>query len=122
RLFLFQAQLVGYALWETKVLEDDLTSLGIDPRRIIESTKAKQSVALRAALSAIGVDVDQDRSPIFQTISALVELVFPTEDTRGGLGLRAKAAGRAFMERFVPPSDALSQHAEHVIRTARGKV
>lgn len=121
RLFLFQAELVGYALWETKVLEKDLVALGIDPRRIIERTKAKQSLALRAALASIGVDVDNERSPIFQTISALVELVFPTDATRGSLALRARAAKDAFVTRFVPPDDSLSVHAQHVIRTARGR-
>ena len=122
RLFLFQAELVGYALWETKVLEGDLQALGIDPRRIIERTKAKQSLALRAALAAIGVDVDNERSPIFQSISALVELIFPTDDTRSSLRLRARAAANAFVHRFVPPADSLSVHGQHVIRTARGKV
>jgi hypothetical protein len=122
RLFLFQAELVGYALWETKALEKDLAVLGIAPRRIIESTKAKQAVALRSALTAIGVDVENDRSPIFQTISALIELVFPTEETRGSLKARGLAAAAALRHRFVPPPDSLSVHAAHTIVTARGRI
>ncbi|MBM4364315.1 MAG: ferritin-like domain-containing protein, partial [Deltaproteobacteria bacterium] len=66
RLFLFQVKLVGYALWENKVLEDDLAALGIQARDIIDRTKAKQAVAMRAALAVLGVDVDRERSPIFQ--------------------------------------------------------
>ena len=122
RLFLFQAELVGYALWETKALERDLAALGIDPRRIIERTKAKQSVALRAALVAIGVDVDNERSPIFQSISALVEMVFPTDETRGSYRARARAALHALRFRYVAPADSLSVHAQHTIVTARGRI
>lgn len=121
-LFLFQAKLVGYALWENKVLEKDLNRLGIDPRGIIERTKAKQAVAMRAAISALGVDVDNERNPIFQTISAVVELVFPTEETRGDLPAQARAAMNAFRQVFIPPEDSLTVHEQHAIRTARGKI
>jgi hypothetical protein len=122
RLFLFQAQLVAYALWETKTLEKDFAVLGIDPRRIIDRTKAKQALATRAALAAIGVDVENERSPIFQTISAVVELTFPTSETRGSFRDRARAAAGAFQNRFVPEGDSLSQHGLHSIRTARGQI
>jgi len=121
-LFLFQAKLVGYALWENKVLEPEFRALGIDPRGIIERTKAKQAIAMRAAISALGIDVDNERNPIFQGIAALVELVFPTEETRNDLAARARAALQAFRQVFIPPPDALSVHGEHTIRTARGKI
>jgi hypothetical protein len=121
-LFAFQAKLVGFALWENKVLEPDFRALGIDPRGIIERTKAKQAVAMRAAIAALGVDVDNERNPIFQGISAVVELVFPTDETRGDLSAQARAALQAFRRVFVPPQDALSVHDEHTIRTARGKL
>jgi hypothetical protein len=122
RLFLFQAKLVGYALWENKVLEDDFRTLGIDPRKIIERAKAKQAVAMREALSAVGVDVDNEKSPIFATISAVIEFLFPTEETRGSVVAQARAAYRALSEVFIPPGDALDVHGQHRIRTARGKV
>jgi hypothetical protein len=120
RLFLFQAKLVAYALWENKVLEPDFRTLGIDPRRILERAKAKQILALREALVAVGVDVNSERSPIFSTIAALIELAFPTDETRGSILARARAARRAFTELFVPPADALDVHAHHPIKTARG--
>lgn len=122
KLFLFQAKLIGYALWENKILEPDLRKLGIDPREIIERTKAKQAVAMRTALAAIGVDVNNEKNPIFQTLSAIVEFVFPTDETRGNLPAQARAAAQAFRQVFVPPDDALTVHAKHAIRTARGKV
>ena len=121
-LFLFQAKLVGYALWENKVLEKDLNRLGIDPRGIIERTKAKQAVAMRVAIAALGVDVNNEQNPIFQTISAIVELVFPTEETRGDLPAQARAAVNAFRKVFIPPDDSLSVHERHAIRTARGNI
>lgn len=122
KLFLFQAKLIGYALWENKVLEPDFRILGIEPRDIIERTKAKQAVAMRVALQAIGVDVNNEKNPIFQTLSAIVELVFPTDETRGNLPAQARAAAEAFRKVFIPPEDALAIHGRHAIRTARGKV
>jgi hypothetical protein len=122
RLFLFQAKLVAYALWETKVLEDDLRTLGIDPRKIIDRAKAKQAVALREALAAIGVDVNNEKSPIFASISAIVEFAFPTKETRGDLVAQARAAYAALRDVFVPPADALDVHGQHRIKTARGKI
>jgi hypothetical protein len=121
-LFLFQAKLLGYALWETKVLEHDFEMLGIDPRQIVERTRAKQALAMRTALSALGVDVDNERNPIFQLISAAVEFIFPTDETRGSLRAQTLAAMTAFRSVFIPPNDALSAHGEHAIRTARGKI
>lgn len=122
RLFLFQAKLIAYALWENKVLEKEFRSLGVDPRQIIERTKAKQAIAMRAAISALGVDVDNERNPIFQTISAVVEYVFPTDETRGDVRAQTRAAVEAFRKVFVPPEDSLAVHSRHTIQTARGKI
>ena len=68
------------------------------------------------------MDVDNEKNPIFSTLSAIVELVFPTEETKGRPIAQARAAMNAFKEMFVPPDDALSVHAKHEIVTARGKV
>jgi hypothetical protein len=122
RLFLFQAKLIAYALWENKVLEREFRALGIDTRGIIERTKAKQAVAMRVALVALGVDVDNDRNPIFQSISAAIELIFPTDETRGDFRAQARAAVNAFRKSFIPPADALAVHAAHSIQTARGNI
>jgi hypothetical protein len=121
RLFLFQAKLIAYALWENKMLEPQFRVLGIDTRGIIERTKAKQALAMRVALEALGVDVDNDRNPIFQIINAAIELVFPTDETRGDVRAQVRAALQAFRATMVPPSDSLSVHASHTIKTARGE-
>ncbi|HEX4339272.1 MAG TPA: ferritin-like domain-containing protein [Polyangiaceae bacterium] len=122
RLFLFQAKLIVYALWENKVLEPEFRALGIDARGIVERVKGKQAVAMRVALEALGVDVENDRNPIFQTLSAAVELVFPTDETRGDVRAQLRAAMNAYRDTFVPESDSLSVHASHTIKTARGEM
>lgn len=120
--FLFQARLISYAIWENKVIERDLEVLGIDSRRIIEKARAKQALALREAFAALGVDVNEDRSIVFSTIAAVVELAFPTDETRASKWKRFAAARRAFREIYQPPDDALDVHASHRIKTARGGV
>ncbi|HVW30371.1 MAG TPA: ferritin-like domain-containing protein [Polyangiaceae bacterium] len=122
RLFLFQAKLIGYALWENKVLERDFAALGLDTRGIIERTRAKQAVAMRVALVALGVDVDNERNVIFQTINAGIELMFPKAETRGSVRAQARAAVEAFRESINPPPDSLAVHAAHTIKTARGEL
>jgi hypothetical protein len=120
RLFLFQAKLIGFALWELKVLEREFAALGIDARSISDRTKAKQAVAMRVALVALGVDVDNERNPIFQVINAGIELAFPRAENRGSVRAQVRAAVEAFSESINAPADSLSVHAAHTIKTARG--
>jgi hypothetical protein len=122
RLFLFQAKLIGFALWELKMLEKEFAALGIDARSISDRTKAKQAVAMRVALVAIGVDVDNERNPIFQFINAGIEFAFPRAETRGSVRAQARAAVEAFRETLNPPPDSLSVHGSHTIKTARGEL
>jgi hypothetical protein len=122
RLFLFQAKLVGLALWETKFLEKDLLTLGIEPRKIIERARAKQALALREAIAALGVDVDREKNPIFGALSAIIEFTFPTDETKSDVAAQARAAWRVFTQPFIPPGDALDIHAQHTILTARGGI
>ena len=121
-LFAFQARLICYALIEVKVLEKDLRKLGIDPRRIVERAKAKQALALRQALEAVGVDMDKDRNYMLGAINAGVEFLVPTPENRRDVRRQARAAWRALFEIPNPPDDALDQHARHEIKTARGSI
>lgn len=122
RMSLFQARLIGYALWENKVLEKDFEKLGIDPRRIIERARSKQMVAVAQAFEAMGWDVETSRGPVMSAINAIIELTFPTDATHASLSGRAQAAWRAL--RSLPEVDeqALDVHARHRIKTARGKM
>lgn len=122
RLSLFQAKLVGFALWENKVLEADFKLLGIDQRRILDRARAKQMVAVREAWGAIGWDVDQDRGLVMPVIGATVELMFPTEETKTSRRARLGAAWDAFSKPLKSPADALDVHSTHAIKTARGVV
>ncbi|MFW6051535.1 MAG: ferritin-like domain-containing protein [Myxococcota bacterium] len=122
RMTLFQGQLVAYALWENKVLEKDFEKLGIDPRRIIERARSKQMVALEQAFEALGLDLEDSRGPLMSAINAVIELVFPTEATRGSLPARAQAAWRALRSLPDHDADALAVHGGHRIKTARGGI
>ncbi|MCA9773825.1 MAG: ferritin-like domain-containing protein [Myxococcales bacterium] len=122
RLFLFQAQLLVFAIWENKVLEKDLTVLGIDPRDAISKARDKQIVALRAALATLGFDPKKDRNAVLAALSASNEFLFPTRETRGSLFRQAEAAWEVFNEIVEPPADALDVHNMHAIKTARGVV
>jgi hypothetical protein len=122
RMTLFQARLIAYALWENKVLEKDLATLGIDSRRIIERARSKQLVALAQAFEALGWDLETSRGPVMSAVNAIIELVFPTDATRHSLGARLAAARRALAEMPTGPADALEVHERHRIRTARGVV
>ena len=42
RLMTFQARVLFWAMWEAKVLEPDLRTLGIDPRALVEKARDKQ--------------------------------------------------------------------------------
>lgn len=122
RMTLFQAKLIGFALWENKVLEPDFKALGIDQRRILDRARAKQMVAVRDAWSSIGWDVDQDRGFVMPVVGATVELMFPTEETKVSRGARISAAWDALTKPLKSPADALDIHAAHAIKTARGVV
>lgn len=119
---LFQARLIGYALWENKVLEKDFATLGIDQRRILERARAKQMVAVREAWAALGWDPDEDRGVIGPVIGAIVEMMFPTDETRGDRKAQLREAWKALKQQPDTPDDALDVHSQHTIRTARGKV
>lgn len=122
RMTLFQGQLVAYALWENKVIEKDLQTLDIDPRRIIDRARAKQMAALTQAFDALGWDLEQNRGPLMSVINAVIELVFPTDETRHGLVSRLQAARKALRELPDGPADALAVHGKHRIKTARGAI
>ncbi len=122
KLSLFQAKLVSYALWENKVLEPDFKRLGIDPRRILDRARAKQMAAVREAWGSLGWDVDSQRGVVMPLIGATVELMFPTESTRGSRRARLGAAWDALTKPLTTDPSALEVHARHRIRTARGEV
>ena len=122
RMSLFQAKLVGFALWENKVLEPDFQALGIDQRRILDRARAKQMVAVREAWAAIGWDVDNNRGIAMPVIVATVELMFPTEETRNDRGARWSAVWDALTKPLATQADALDVHSSHAIKTARGNI
>ena len=122
-LILFQCRVLFWAMWEVKVLEKDFKALGIDPRHIIERGRQKQIAALNEAFSVLGIDWERQRNPVVMALNAAVEVLFPTEETRGSRRSRWKAAWRAFFETHTNASiEELALHARHAIKTARGVI
>ncbi len=124
RMMLFQCRLLFWALWENKQLAPDFAVLGLDPRAIIERGRRKQLAALGAAFDAIGIPLDRDRNPVVMTLNGSIELMFPTEHTRGSRRARFEAAWKAFVGRQKPEAAArvFAEHASHAIKTARGTI
>ena len=119
----FQARLLFWALWELKVLAPDFEVLGLDTRQVIERGRKKQIAAINEAFGALGIKFTDDRNPFNAALNGAVELLFPTEDTRGSRRRRLSAAWSALFAGFKDASmDELAVHAAHAIKTARGVV
>jgi hypothetical protein len=122
-MLLFQARLIFWALWENKLLEREFAILGIDPRMILDRARRKQIAALEQALNVLGLSVTRDRNPPTVVLNAVIELMFPTDATRGSRRRQLREAWRALRGRpmlFGP--DEFDVHSAHPIKTARGVV
>lgn len=116
----FQVRLLAWALWELKILEPDFKVLGIVPRAILDRGRSKQLAALHEAFNALGVAWREDRNYPASTLRGIIELVFPTDDTRGQPLRMAQAAWSAFWDN-EPLHDAREfQVHEHTIITPHG--
>lgn len=117
-LFAFQAKILSYGMWETKVIEDDLRVLGISARDVIDRGRAKQMVVLRDTFESLGIQ--GDRGPVLTFFSVTGELLFPSEETRGNRKAQWRAAWRA-LRGEMPETDESSMrvHEEHEIITAQ---
>jgi len=119
----FQARLLFWALWELKVLAPDFEVLGIDVRHVIDRGRKKQVAAIGEAFSALGINVSDDRNPFNSALNGAIELMFPTDETRGSGRRRLAAAWKAVRSGFEAASmDELAVHAAHAIKTARGDI
>lgn len=121
RMLVFQARLLFWALWETKVLEPDVTVLGADMRVLLERAQRKQAAVMRDAFEAVGLNMDHN--PMLAVFNGAAEILFPLEENRGSRRRRWKAAWLAL--RGGQPEaaiDELDVHSNHEIVTARGVV
>ncbi len=112
RMFAFQFKILGYGMLETKLIEKELRSLGIDPRDVMERGRSKQMMVLRETFEALGLDAE--RGPVMRLVGVAGELLFPSEETRSDKTAKRRAAWNAL--RGVMPDidpDALSQHSRH---------
>jgi hypothetical protein len=122
KLTLFQVRLMVHALLETKLLEPEMTVLGIEPRVLIDRVQRKQMAALQEAYEAVGIELDRNDNPITRSVRAAVEYAFPAagKDASQPTRLRAAfAALRSFKVERLSQAE-FAEHDRHVIKTARG--
>ena len=120
-LLTFQVRLLTWAVWENKVLEKDLRTLGIDPRALLERGRKKQMAALQACFDTLRIPMD--RSIPAQTLSAVIEVLFPTDGNKGHPRKILGAAWRAFRTPMKGTGEGeFDVHHAHAIKTARGVV
>tara|TARA_R110002096_G_scaffold250980_2_gene443591 strand:+ start:20 stop:1063 length:1044 start_codon:yes stop_codon:yes gene_type:complete len=120
RMFAFQFKILGYGMLETKLIEKELASLGIDPRDVMERGRAKQMTVLKETFHALGIDAD--KGPVMKLFGFAGELMFPTKETRGSKSAQRKAAWNALRGEApdIDP-DSIEQHSRHDIVTVGSK-
>lgn len=119
-MMVFQARILFWAMWETKMLEKDFETLGIEPRKVMELGRSKQVMAMKAAFKVLGIDLDEERSPAIMALNIANEFLFPTEETKDDWVAMFQAALAAATERVPADPAALDVHSSHQIRLANG--
>jgi len=120
RMFAFQFKILGYGMFETKLIEKELASLGIDPRDVMERGRAKQMTVLKETFHALGIDAE--KGPVMKMFGFAGELMFPTKETRGNKAAQRRAAWNALRGEApdIDP-DSIEQHSRHEIVTVGAK-
>lgn len=115
--FAFQSKILTLGIWETKVIEKDLITLGIDAREVMERARAKQMVVLQKTFESLGLN--PEKGLVIGLFSSAAEMLFPTEELKGDRMGQAKAALRA-LRGDLPDVDEeeLAVHDTHKIMTA----
>ncbi len=121
RMFAFQFKILSYGMLETKLIEKELYSLGIDPRDVMERGRAKQITVLKETFDVLGMAAD--RGPVMKFFGFAAELLFPTPETRGDKAAQRRAAWEALRgEAPEVDPDAIEQHSRHEIVTAQSTI
>lgn len=119
RMMVFQVRLLFWALWEAKVLEPDLVTLGADPRAVLEGGQRKQAAVMRDAFASVGLNVD--RNPMLSAFNFAGRYLFPMEENKHSRRKRLAEAWRALFDGQPEAGvEELELHAAHEIVTARG--
>lgn len=113
RLLLSEAELMGWAMAELKVLEPDFRALGVDPRRVFTLGLSKQALAFEALGRETGVtDKSTEGDLVNRLMTSAGELLFPPAEARapglGGLRARLRGALRPLRGEAVPDAPATS--------------
>lgn len=122
RMITFQVRVLSWAIWENKVLEEDFKVLGIDPRAILDRGRKKQLAALHEAFNALGIPWQDDKNYPAATLKAVVELMFPTDETKNKPWQQMQSAWRAFWDKDDPFDESeFDVHNAHLIKTIFGE-
>jgi hypothetical protein len=115
--FAFQARILALGMWETKVIEDDLNTVGIDPREVMERGRAKQMVVLHKTFETLGLN--PEKGIVMGAFSSAAELLFPSEELKGNRMAQLGAAYRAIRGELPEVlEDEMAVHDSHEIMTA----
>jgi hypothetical protein len=115
--FAFQARILALGIWETKVIESDLTALGIDAREVMERGRAKQMVVLQKTFESIGLN--PEKGIVIGLFSSVSELIFPDAELKGDRVAQVKSAVRALRGELPDVlEDEMKVHETHKIVTA----
>ncbi len=115
--FAFQARILALGIWETKVIESDLNTLGIDPREVMERGRAKQMVVLNKTFESLGLN--PEKGIVIGLFSSVGEVLFPAPELVGDRIGQLKSAVRAIRGDFPDViEDEMAVHESHDIMTA----
>lgn len=102
-LLLAQAQVMGWAMAELKLLEDDLRTIGVDPRRVFTLGLSKQALAFEALARETGAGPTVEGEIVNRLMTAAGEALFPDEQAQaGGVWGRLRAMQRALRGMVAP--------------------
>jgi len=82
QLTLFQLKVIFWVMMSLHSRQDDLRTIGIDPRELIERGKAKQFEVFRETWSDLGIDLEANRPVVSRLFEAASELFFADERDR----------------------------------------
>ncbi len=115
--FAFQARILALGMFEVKLIESDLDTLGIDSREIMERGRAKQMVVLNQTFETLGLN--PEKGIVIGAFSFAGELLFPRDEFKGDRMAQVGAAYRALRGNLPDVlEDEMTVHESHDIMTA----
>jgi hypothetical protein len=119
KMLLFQARLIFWAIWETKILAEDFRVLGVDPHNVVELARRKQIAAVKEAFAVLGDDYNAEESTVLSLMVSAANFLFPKEGKKAGLINRFQSAWNTFWHMEKAGHSDLDVH-DHDLKFAAG--